>query len=95
MAIVSDIAGTTRDLLEVHLDISGLPVNIVDTAGLRESRDEIESEGIRRAENRAKDADLKIVIVDSAHIQSADKHMQKHIDGDTMVLFNKSDLDMS
>ena len=92
VAIVSDIAGTTRDLLEVHLDISGLPVNIVDTAGLRESRDEIESEGIRRAESRAKDADLKIVIVDSAHIQSVDKHMQKHIDGDTMVLFNKSDL---
>lgn len=57
-AIVSEIAGTTRDLIEVHLDLDGFPVMLVDTAGLRAARDAIESEGIHRARARAEAADL-------------------------------------
>ena len=58
VAIVSAIPGTTRDLIEVNLDLEGLPVTLVDTAGLRESGDEIEREGIRRTHARARAADL-------------------------------------
>ena len=57
-AIVSPTAGTTRDIIEVHLDIGGYPVMLADTAGLRDAGDEIESEGIRRARARAARADL-------------------------------------
>ncbi|WP_172327751.1 tRNA uridine-5-carboxymethylaminomethyl(34) synthesis GTPase MnmE [Mangrovicoccus sp. HB161399] len=63
-AITSDIAGTTRDVIEVRMDIAGLPVTILDTAGLREGGDEIERIGIERALFRAGDADLRIFLVD-------------------------------
>jgi tRNA modification GTPase len=58
VAIVSSAPGTTRDLLEVHLDLEGLPVTLVDTAGIRETADAVEQEGIRRARKRAEMADL-------------------------------------
>jgi tRNA modification GTPase len=58
VAIVSPVAGTTRDAIEVRLDLAGIPVLLVDTAGLRESADAIEAEGVRRALKRAEDADL-------------------------------------
>src|SRR5262249_61034710 len=57
-AIVSPFAGTTRDVIEVHLDLDGQPVTLLDTAGLRESEDPVEQEGIRRARERAANADL-------------------------------------
>jgi len=63
VAIVSPIAGTTRDIIEVHCDLGGLPVVIVDTAGLRESGDVIEQEGVSRARARAQDADLVLWLV--------------------------------
>ncbi|PVE24691.1 tRNA uridine-5-carboxymethylaminomethyl(34) synthesis GTPase MnmE [Microvirga sp. KLBC 81] len=63
VAIVSPIAGTTRDVIEVHCDLGGLPVVIVDTAGLRESQDIIEQEGVSRARARAQDADLVLWLV--------------------------------
>ncbi|NBJ12941.1 tRNA uridine-5-carboxymethylaminomethyl(34) synthesis GTPase MnmE [Microvirga arsenatis] len=63
VAIVSPIAGTTRDAIEVHCDLGGLPVVIVDTAGLRESADLIEQEGVSRARTRAQDADLVLWLV--------------------------------
>jgi tRNA modification GTPase len=63
VAIVSPIAGTTRDVIEVHCDLGGLPVIIVDTAGLRESGDLIEQEGVSRARARAQDADLVLWLV--------------------------------
>jgi tRNA modification GTPase len=66
VAIVSDIPGTTRDVLEVRLNLKGYPVILSDTAGLREARDPIEAEGIRRAEARAKAADLRLLILDGA-----------------------------
>ena len=92
VAIVSDIAGTTRDTLEAHLDISGFPVSIVDTAGIRKSDDVIESEGIRRAVKRAQQADLKIVIMDGANNKCSDSEMIDHMDQNTMVLISKKDL---
>ncbi|MDG1708081.1 MAG: tRNA uridine-5-carboxymethylaminomethyl(34) synthesis GTPase MnmE, partial [Emcibacteraceae bacterium] len=93
VAIVSDIAGTTRDVLEVHLDISGLPVSIIDTAGIRSSDDVIEVEGIKRAEARAEDADLKIIIIDDSSKTTIDDQMKKHLDENTLVIFSKADLE--
>ena len=91
IAIVSDIAGTTRDLLEVHLNVSGFPVNITDTAGIRESRDVIEKEGIRRAEEKAKQSDLKIILIDVSE-QNIGSDMGYLIDDNSMILLNKNDL---
>ncbi|PHQ66716.1 MAG: tRNA uridine-5-carboxymethylaminomethyl(34) synthesis GTPase MnmE [Sneathiella sp.] len=61
-AIVSDLAGTTRDIVEVHMDLAGYPVTIADTAGLRDSTDAIEREGVRRARERAEMADIRILM---------------------------------
>ncbi|HEY6022945.1 MAG TPA: tRNA uridine-5-carboxymethylaminomethyl(34) synthesis GTPase MnmE [Pseudolabrys sp.] len=63
-AIVSPYAGTTRDVIEVHLDLGGLPVTLLDTAGIRETDDPVEREGVRRAHNRAAGADLVLWVVD-------------------------------
>ena len=65
-AIVSPIAGTTRDVIEVHLDLDGFPVTFLDTAGIRDSADPIEQEGVRRARERAAGADLVLWVLDSA-----------------------------
>ena len=67
VAIVSAKAGTTRDMIEVHLDIQGYPVVLVDTAGIRESDEEIELEGIRRALMRADEADIRIKVFDASN----------------------------
>ncbi len=95
VAIVSDIAGTTRDVLEVHLDISGFPVTVIDTAGIRESNDVIEAEGVRRAEQKAQDSDLKILLIDGSSSEEIDPKMLDHVDSNTMILWNKSDLGVS
>ncbi|NOZ67191.1 MAG: GTP-binding protein, partial [Alphaproteobacteria bacterium] len=92
VAIVSHIAGTTRDLLEVHLDIAGFPVTVVDTAGIRESQDVIEAEGIRRAEHRAKDADIKILMIDARDWPEIPERLKKHMGKNAIILLNKSDL---
>ena len=65
VAIVSEIAGTTRDVIETHLNIDGYPVIVSDTAGIRESKNEIERKGIKLSLNRAEEADLKLVVVDA------------------------------
>ncbi|MGD9882150.1 MAG: tRNA uridine-5-carboxymethylaminomethyl(34) synthesis GTPase MnmE [Reyranella sp.] len=64
-AIVSETAGTTRDVIEVHLDLGGWPVVLADTAGLRPSDDPIEQEGVRRAQARAAAADLRVLVLDA------------------------------
>jgi tRNA modification GTPase len=64
-AIVSETAGTTRDVIEVHLDLGGWPVVLADTAGLRDSDDPIEQEGVRRARARAAAADLRVLVLDA------------------------------
>ena len=64
-AIVSPYAGTTRDVIEVHLDLGGWPVTLLDTAGIRDTQDPVEMEGVRRARERAADADLVLWVVDA------------------------------
>ncbi|WP_321395718.1 tRNA uridine-5-carboxymethylaminomethyl(34) synthesis GTPase MnmE [Emcibacter sp.] len=92
VAIVSDIEGTTRDVLEVHLDILGFPVTIVDTAGLRESGDKIEAEGIRRARERAEQSDIRIVMADARYWPEAGETIADLINRDSIILLNKTDL---
>jgi tRNA modification GTPase len=70
-AIVSPYAGTTRDVIEVHLDLGGFPVTLLDTAGIRETDDPIELEGVRRARERAASADLVLWVVDAAEVLPA------------------------
>lgn len=88
VAIVSEISGTTRDVIEVHLEIAGIPIKICDTAGIRETKDLIEKEGIRRALQKAALADIKIFMIDAENpILRKDL-----IDENTIVVINKSDL---
>ncbi len=91
-AIVSEVAGTTRDVIEVHLDLDGFPVILADTAGLRDSGDEIEREGVRRAKTRAEQADLKLAVFDGAVWPARDPVTASMIDSDTLVIVNKIDL---
>jgi tRNA modification GTPase len=67
VAIVSPHAGTTRDVIEVQLDLDGYPVTVIDTAGVRETNDPVEQEGVRRARARAAEADLVLWLVDAEH----------------------------
>jgi len=93
-AIVSDIAGTTRDIIDVHLDLGGYPVIAADTAGLREAGDSIETEGVRRARERAKDADMKLAMFDASDLKAAgglDPLTLELIDTNTLVILNKCD----
>ncbi|MGH6869960.1 MAG: tRNA uridine-5-carboxymethylaminomethyl(34) synthesis GTPase MnmE [Rhizomicrobium sp.] len=92
VAIVSSTAGTTRDVIEVHLDLGGYAVIVSDTAGLRDPVDEVEAEGVRRALARARDADIAVLVVDGS------------VDGPpdvpsgimpSLVVWNKSDLPRS
>lgn len=92
-AIVSARAGTTRDIIEVHLDLGGYPVVLADTAGLREAAaDEVEEEGIRRARDRAARADVKVAVFDATTLPDLDPATLGLIDRDTVVVFNKTDL---
>ena len=91
-AIVSERAGTTRDVVEVHLDLGGFPVIIADTAGLRESSDDIEAEGVRRALARAGQADLKLVVVEAAPEITLDSRSKNLLDRDAVLVVNKIDL---
>ena len=91
-AIVSEIPGTTRDVIEVHLDLGGYAVTIADTAGLRDAGDAIENEGIRRAHKRASDADLKIALFDGARFPLRDASTEALRDARTLAVVNKADL---
>ena len=91
-AIVSTRAGTTRDVVEVRLDLAGWPLTLADTAGLRESRDEIESEGVRRALDRAASADLTLVVFDGALWPEADAPTVALLGEAALPVLNKSDL---
>lgn len=71
VALVTDIAGTTRDALEVFVDLGGLPVTFVDTAGLREASDPVERKGVVRAEERAAAADLRLHLAEDGAVQQA------------------------
>jgi tRNA modification GTPase len=92
-AIVSPHAGTTRDVIEVHLDLGGYPLTVLDTAGLRDSADPVEQEGVRRARERGGAADLVLWVVDAA---AAGSVLPPADFGDRMpetwVVFNKCDI---
>lgn len=90
VAIVSDIAGTTRDILQVKMEVAGVGVTIYDTAGIRENAsDEIEEEGIRRAKSIIERADIKIYVFDICNVEEMKNFV---ITDDAIVLLNKSDL---
>ncbi len=91
VAIVSEIAGTTRDVIETHLNIDGYPVIISDTAGIRDSKDEIEKKGIKLSLNRAEEADLKLVVIDAKSPNFTDV-LKDLLHENAILVINKSDL---
>ena len=91
VAIVSEIAGTTRDVVETHLNIDGYPVIVSDTAGIRESKDEIEKRGIKLALKRAEDADLNLVIIEPKSVDFTG-FLNDLVNEKAIVVLNKSDL---
>ena len=90
-AIVSEKAGTTRDVIECHLDLEGIPVIISDTAGIRVSSDEIETKGVNLAINRAEEADLIIILLDPKKLDFKGFFNEKLHDKSILAI-NKSDL---
>ncbi|MBM3597372.1 MAG: tRNA uridine-5-carboxymethylaminomethyl(34) synthesis GTPase MnmE [Alphaproteobacteria bacterium] len=90
-AIVTPIAGTTRDVIEVHLDLGGYPVVIADTAGIRRTSDEIEAEGVRRAMAWSKEADLRLILVDQSDWPRMSEDLAQLIGPDSRVLITKID----
>ena len=94
-AIVTDIAGTTRDVLEEQMSLSGISLNIIDTAGIRSTEDVVEKIGVKKAKTYARDADLIIYVVDSSTgLDENDEEIMEMIrDRKAIVLLNKMDLD--
>jgi len=91
VAIVSEIAGTTRDVIETHLNLDGYPVIVSDTAGIRSSKNEIEKKGIKIALKRAEDADLKLVIVSAKNVDFTTV-LRNLLKKNAILVVNKSDL---
>ena len=93
MSIVSNIAGTTRDVIEGHLDIGGYPIILQDTAGINEhTLDVIEQEGVNKAWHTAKDSDIKIIMYDSTETNPDLHRFSDLADNNTIAVFNKADL---
>ena len=91
VAIVSEIAGTTRDVIEVHLNIDGYPVIMSDTAGIRESKNEIEEKGVKLAFQRAQDADLNLILLEPKSTDFT-SFLNDLADEKEIIVVNKSDL---
>ena len=91
-AIVNETAGTTRDTIEEVINISGFPVRLIDTAGIRDSRDEIENEGIARSRGQIKNAELILLVIDSAENAEVLKNIELPEETKTLTILNKSDL---
>ncbi len=91
VAIVSEIAGTTRDVVEAHLNLDGYPVVVSDTAGIRESKDEIEKKGIKLSLKRAEDADLNIILIEPKSIDFTG-FMNDLVSDKAIIVINKIDL---
>ncbi len=91
VAIVSEIAGTTRDVIEAHLNLDGYPVVISDTAGIRDSKDEIEKRGIKLALERAENSDLNLIVIEPKSVDIS--HFLKNFETKKSILvINKMDL---
>ena len=91
VAIVSEIAGTTRDIIEAHLNLDGYPVVISDTAGIRDAKDEIEKKGIKLALKNAENADLSILVIEPKSVDFTDFFKGK-ISNNAITVINKMDL---
>ena len=91
VAIVSEIAGTTRDVIETHLNLNGYPVVVSDTAGIRNSKDEIEKKGIKLALERAEEADLRLVVIEPKNLDFTG-FLKDLFDKNSILIVNKSDL---
>ena len=90
-AIVSEIAGTTRDVIETHLNIDGYPVIVSDTAGIRESKNEIEEKGIKLSLKKAEDADLNLIVLDAKNADF-NEVLKDFMDENAILVINKLDL---
>ena len=90
VAIVSEIAGTTRDVIETRLNIDGYPVVLSDTAGIREAKDEIEKKGIKLSLKKADEADLNIMILEPKNKENRD-FLKKYFNEKTILVVNKID----
>jgi len=91
VAIVSEIAGTTRDVIETHLNLDGYPVVLSDTAGIRDSKDEIEKRGIKLALKRAEEADLRLLVIEPKSLDFTG-FLKDLFDENSILVINKSDL---
>ncbi len=91
VAIVSDEAGTTRDVIETYLNLDGYPVLLADTAGIRDTKNEVEKKGISLALGKSKEADLNIIVIDNSS-KKINNEIQNMINKDTIIFLNKSDV---
>ena len=91
VAIVSETAGTTRDIIESHLNIDGYPVIVSDTAGIRDSKNEIEKKGIKIALKRAEEADLRLVVIEPKNLDFTG-FLKDLFDDNSILIINKCDL---
>ena len=91
VAIVSEIAGTTRDVIEVHLNINGYPVVVSDTAGIRKSKNEIEKKGIKLALKKAEEADLNLIVIEPKNLEFTG-FLKDLIKSNSILVINKCDL---
>ena len=91
VAIVSEEEGTTRDVIETFLNIDGYPVILADTAGIRETKNEVEKKGISLALGKSKEADLNIIVIDNSS-KAINNKIKDLINKDSIVLLNKSDI---
>lgn len=92
IAIISNIPGTTRDAISVSLDFSGFPILITDTAGIRSTSDEIENLGIKKSINKAKESDLKLIVVDSTRLVNNLNEIEYFVKDNYIFIINKIDL---
>ncbi|MBP5279074.1 MAG: 50S ribosome-binding GTPase, partial [Erysipelotrichaceae bacterium] len=92
-AIVTDIAGTTRDLVEGKVNLKNITLNLIDTAGIRDDAETIEKIGIEKSLQAADEAELIILVIDASNIDEEDeKLMERYKDRNMLVVYNKADL---